>query len=525
MRKIILSDKKNLGLIVLTSVLISVLNVTFSFGLGNITKSAVDSNSSELLTWIGISVSVLVISMLLDILNNNYRKDFCKNCVLEIKKNVFLKIENVPNKMIVEKDEGYFYNLLRENINLVYDDFFASIAVVMSLSIKLLGSLLALIFLDFSLFIIFIVFSSIPILLGRYFDSEVSEKKIKLSEITQNYTSKLIEYLNGITVFKSFNAMESVNSLIESYDSNYEEARSRLGKSTGKAVFFSNALGMLAHLGCMGAAAFYVINFSHPISLITTSTQLLNYIFSPFNAINSNMSLIKSSNSIIKQYTDFFDSEDKLTTQVDIQNPEIAFDNVTFNYGDKQVLTDFNWKINPGTKNIVIGKSGSGKSTIIKLILKYLSPEEGGIYLGSRNLADVGEDSLYQYVSYVPQKPFILNESLRENIISFSKSVSQDYYTILKKCHIEHIDDYLELGYNGGKISGGEAQKVAIARALYSGSQILILDEPTSALDPMAKREIFDLVLNLENITVIVVSHDYDDETLDRFDHVISLSE
>ncbi len=208
---------------------------------------------------------------------------------------------------------------------------------------------------------------------------------------------------------------------------------------------------------------------------------------------------------------------------------KISFKDVSFGYNkNEKILNDFNLDIKKGEKIGIVGFSGSGKSTFFKLLLKLYLPKKGKILIDNKEIQEIKRDSLLHKISYVPQDVELFNLSIKDNIKISSKNNSlKKYKTSLNISLTNEIveklpkKDLTVLGEKGTRISGGEKQRIGIARALYKDSEILILDEATSNLDFNTERKIQNNLNELKNKTLIVSAHRL--STLQHMDKIIYL--
>lgn len=193
----------------------------------------------------------------------------------------------------------------------------------------------------------------------------------------------------------------------------------------------------------------------------------------------------------------------------------IKVNDVTFSYdGKTDVLKNCSLTIKTGEKLAVVGASGSGKSTLIQLISRFYDVNKGSITIGGKNVRDIDYETLLQNISIVFQKVFLTRDSVLENIRMGSNASLEQVRAAAKKAQIDDFIMALPQGYDtkvgsfGTRFSGGEKQRIAIARAILKNSPILILDEATSAADPENQVEIDKAIANLcEGKTVIIVAH------------------
>ena len=210
--------------------------------------------------------------------------------------------------------------------------------------------------------------------------------------------------------------------------------------------------------------------------------------------------------------------------------PAIDFDNVSFGYGDRGVLKNFDLIIKPGEKIGIVGLSGAGKSTLCNLILRMYDVDGGAVLVNGVDIRDVKQDSLRQHISYVPQESVLFNRTILENIRYARPNASRrDVITAAKRAHIHEFVMGLPNGYDtlvgnrGIKLSGGQRQRIAIARALLKNAPILVLDEATSALD--SQNELFiqkSLKLVMNKKTTIAIAHRL--STLRNMDRIVVMS-
>jgi len=194
---------------------------------------------------------------------------------------------------------------------------------------------------------------------------------------------------------------------------------------------------------------------------------------------------------------------------------EIVFDGVTFSYiGGKPVLRNVTFRVSPGEKVLLAGPPGSGKSTILKLLVRFYDPDEGTILLDGRDIKEIDIDSLRASIALVPQEPFIFSGTIKDNILFGNPEASmEDIVRAAKaaKLHefIESLSDKYDtlIGERGITLSGGQRQRLAIARALVRDPKILLLDDPVSNLDAETERRLVkDLKDILKGRTALIVS-------------------
>lgn len=252
----------------------------------------------------------------------------------------------------------------------------------------------------------------------------------------------------------------------------------------------------------LGVFAFASIRMLVPVSKAITSIQKIK-----FNSI-----VVESIHKELKKYINY---TNKKREKIINKFKKIEFKNLSFKYEetDKILLKNVNFKLEKGDKIGIVGKTGSGKTTLINILLGLIRPSSGEIFLNNSN---DGISSIYNEIGYVSQNIFLLNESIYYNITfeKNPKNKDQNVHELLKALDLDQFLNSLEFGVEsvlsekGGNLSGGQIQRLGIARALYRNPKLLILDEATNALDAETESKIMDYIYKLRKIeTVVIISH------------------
>ena len=215
--------------------------------------------------------------------------------------------------------------------------------------------------------------------------------------------------------------------------------------------------------------------------------------------------------------TEILETKQKTGNQYLDFNKEIKFSNMSFRYpnSNSDVLNSVNLKIKKFEKIGIYGKSGSGKTTFVDLLIGLFNPTNGCIFIDNKELNNITRSSWINKVGYVPQKIYLIDDSIKKNIaFGFNENKVNDRQVVdaAKKSNslefIEKLSEGFEtsIGENGAKVSGGQAQRIAIARCFYKNADLIIFDEPTSALDEISENEIMSTISKL-NSTVVIISH------------------
>lgn len=401
-------------------------------------------------------------------------------------------------------------------------DIFTSISITLILDIGLsLISTIVLININAKLFSILFIMVVINIILIYIFKKPYKEINKRQMEAGSILNSQLIESIQNINTVKALNdesnQLEKLeNKFISTLKIAYQEGV--LSNIQGSISSLVNTLGGLVF---MGIGALFIIDGKMTIGDLLVFQSISQYFTEPVQNLVSLQLTFQESSIAISRLNELMDltredeNEEYSIKDIDLKK-DIIFNDVSFAYGSRpNLLNDFNLEIKQGEKFAFVGASGAGKSTIVKLLLKFIEINEGKISIGENDLSDIDTYFLRNKIAYIPQEIELFSGTIIENLKIGNQNAT--YEEIVSVCKMVGIHDTIERLQNkylsfveekGGNLSGGEKQRLAIARALLTDSDIYIFDEATSNLDSFSEKVIQDLIFNkINNKTVIIIAH------------------
>lgn len=262
--------------------------------------------------------------------------------------------------------------------------------------------------------------------------------------------------------------------------------------------------------------------------------QLINYIVYPINRIVDGYSRYKAVKAVNKRVEELLSQNDKSKEYLEKVEKllPIKLEKVSFSYkGNEQILKEINLVIEENKKYVVVGKSGSGKSTLVKLIAKYYEEYSGNILYDIQNGKELDRSSLLSELAMIQQNVIVFDDTLKKNIIMNQNYSEEEIRKAVEESGLSEFVKNLPNGLdtcieeNGRNISGGEKQRIAIARALIRKVPFMILDEATSSLDNENAYKIESSILNQEGLTALVVTHHLRKELLEKYDCILVMKE
>ena len=342
----------------------------------------------------------------------------------------------------------------------------------------------------------------------------------KMNIADENASTKAIDSLLNYETVKYFNAeiveAERFDVAMKLYEDSAVKARASLSiVNIGQGGII--ALGLFIIMGMAGEdIASEKMSIGDFVVVNTFLLQLylpLNFLGFVYREIRQSLLDMGRMFALVDEKPDIIDKQKAY--DLNVHSGKIEFKNISFSYGNRKILKDLSFVVNPGHKVAIVGPTGAGKSTISKLIFRFYDPSSGNIYIDDQCLRDVTQSSLRSNIGVVPQDTVMFNDTIKYNI-SYSKpgSTMIEIENVAKLSSIDKFIADLELGYEtvvgerGLKLSGGEKQRVAIARALLKNPKIFIFDEATSALDTKTEKLIEKSLKKLSNKnTTLVIAH------------------
>ena len=369
------------------------------------------------------------------------------------------------------------------------------------------------------------IYSLIPLPILSVFIYRISNLINKKSTLVQESLSDLSTYsqesFSGISVLKSFNIQNIIFNRFDKYA--FNSFKNSLSLAKIQAWFFPIILFLI---GLSNLIVIYIggkefIDGNIEIGVIAEFIIYVNMLTWPVTLVGWVTSIVKQAEASQKRINEFLDSASSIpngTSRLgDVSNKDITFKNVCFKYDQTgiEIFKSFNLKINSGKVLGIVGKVGSGKTSVVDLISRIYDPQKGDIFIGDKNLKSIEISELRSLISYVPQNNFLFSESIKKNIEFGNPNSSMDDITNAAKLaeidlEIEKFENGYDtiLGERGVTLSGGQAQRISIARSFIKDSEIYLFDDCFSSLDSDTEDRILkNLKNNFHNKTLIIISH------------------
>lgn len=337
-------------------------------------------------------------------------------------------------------------------------------------------------------------------------------------------------YGKGYAVIKSFKSEREAIRMFQYKNNELEATRCKREKIAKLIEITAVIAGVIVQIGMFFIGSYFAIKGEITIGVVLAFVNLMNYILLPIQQLPLLFANRKAGIALIDKFVEYAEHniEHEGTECFQDIKQSIAFENLSFGYEENQeVLKNINIQFDKNKSYAIVGASGSGKSTLLNLLLGSYSNYDGNIYFDNKELKAIKKDSLYDIISMIQQNVFLFDASIIENISMFKEFDRIKLDDAIERAGLSYlIQDKSEVyrcGESGINLSGGERQRISIARCLLKNSSVLLMDEATAALDNETAFNVTNAILNIDDLTRIIVTHKLDKKILERFDEIIVL--
>lgn len=525
------ANKKITFILVLASLLANgpymFTSLLFSLTINYLTKQ----NGKMVIITMILYFVLKIASKLFKIISYNIEKKLYNDVYLKLQNDMIKKLDIINMKYFTNHSKGEILNIVNGDIKLLAE-FGTWLSQAILLFLSFIISIIILSQISISLMILGCIINSIVIyILNIYndkFEILTKEGKLKADDEMQFYS----QLLNGLRDIKIFSILDQLHAKYQLLNKAYLNIHDKQINNKIISNIISPSITMCTEIILMFYACYNCLNGKFEIDTVLIIQSYFGTLFSSLSDFISTLGELRIKNVSIDRYDNFINSScNEYFLNDDMIKPNefcITFKNVTFSYREKTVFQNFNLNLKSNSLIAIIGPSGCGKSTLFNLLLRFEKPTSGKILIGTHPIDKYSRIKYSQILTCVAQHPYLFNMSIYENLAL----IDPDINNIKKACQQAEIDEYIMslpkqydtiLSDGALNFSGGQQQRLAIARALLKNSKILLFDEITSALDEKTSYEIFQTLIKLKKThTILMISHKPSE--YQQCDQIINLS-
>ena len=457
------------------------------------------------------------------------------NIIAAMRSQLFLHLERLSLQFYQTHQVGELMSRLISDVNRVQDLLTSTLLMFLTSIFMLIAVLVYLLNIDWLLTLIAIIPVPITILFTNLFGKKLYRITKSLQEAVAQLSARLQEAFLSIKTIKAFGREEFEKGKVDRILSRLTGLYIKDSVTTSLSVNLVNFVNMLGPIVVLAWGAYLVSQGDMKLGALIAFYMLISYLYSPIENLASAAIEVQAAMASVNRIFEYLDIpaavvEDESPVAIEQVSGRISFESVAFGYDSGNFrFEDFSLTIQPREKVAVVGPSGAGKTTLVNLILRFFDPQGGAVALDGIDMRRLSLRSLRDNIALVDQDPLLFKASLFENIAYSNQGASLE--DVIRAARIANIDPFIsnlpdrydsEVGERGVTLSGGEKQRVCLARAILKNPSVLILDEATSALDASSEQMVQESLKQiLVDKTAIIIAHRL--STIQHADRIVVL--
>lgn len=478
-----------------------------------------------------ISAGFVLLCAGLSLLNYASQPRFLERAMRQYKDFAFKKLIGKSISSFRDESAAGYLSALTNDAASIETNYLAQMLAMITKAVTFIGALLLMCRYSLLMAAIAAGLTVLPLIASLLTGSRLQAVESRVSERNGEFTAALSDCLAGFTVVKNFKAEREIFRLFAQSNKALEHE-----KFTGRRIktlvgMIGAVTGIFAQLGVFIAGVYLSMKGgSMTPGAVVLFVNLMNFIISPIAELPGLLACRKAALGLVDKLAAALERSSSREGSETLNRLEhgIRLENVSFAYEPgKTVLHGINAEFEAGRAYALVGGSGSGKSTLLNLLMAAETNYSGHILADGIELSDISTESLYGTMAAIQQNVFVFNASIKDNVSMFRDFPKTEMDEAIARAHLgalirERGEDYL-CGENGSGLSGGEKQRISIARSLLKKSSVLLADEVTAALDAQTAHRVSSDILDLQGITRIVVTHTLEESLLRRYDKIFVL--
>lgn len=478
-----------------------------------------------------ISAGFVLLCAGLSLLNYASQPRFLERAMRQYKDFAFKKLIGKSISSFRDESAAGYLSALTNDAASIETNYLAQMLAMITKAVTFIGALLLMCRYSLLMTAIAAGLTVLPLIASLLTGNRLQAVESRVSERNGEFTAALSDCLAGFTVVKNFRAEREIFRLFAQSNKALEHE-----KFTGRRIktlvgMIGAVTGIFAQLGVFIAGVYLSMKGgSMTPGAVVLFVNLMNFIISPIAELPGLLACRKAALGLVDKLAVALERSSSREGSETLNRLEhgIRLENVSFAYEPgKTVLHGINAEFEAGKAYALVGGSGSGKSTLLNLLMAAETNYSGHIFADGIELSDISTESLYGTMAAIQQNVFVFNASIKDNVSMFHDFPKTEMDEAIARAHLgalirERGEDYL-CGENGSGLSGGEKQRISIARSLLKKSSVLLADEVTAALDAQTAHRVSSDILDLQGITRIVVTHTLEESLLRRYDKIFVL--
>ncbi|MDD7772438.1 MAG: ABC transporter ATP-binding protein [Firmicutes bacterium] len=458
---------------------------------------------------------------------------FIRRAMRQYKEFAFQKLTEKSISSFRDESVATYLSALTNDANTIEADFLSQQLSVITKTVTFFGAIALMLWYSPLMTAIAIGVTILPLIASLLTGNQITAAERRVSDRNRDFTAALSDCLGGFAVVKTFKAEREIFRLFAENNRALEGEKFSRRRIKILVGMIGSVAGVLAQLGVFLIGAYLALtDRGLTPGIVIAFVNLMNFMIEPVAELPGLLASRKAARGLISKLAAVLEKNPAPAgnTELPRLGKGIRIQNLSFGYdANKEVLHNLTAEFEAGKAYAVVGSSGSGKSTLLSLLMASGTDYRGEILFDGTELRSISSESLYELISNIQQNVFVFNASIRDNVTMFRSFPRGEIDDAIAHAHLsglieERGENYL-CGENGKGLSGGEKQRISIARSLLKRSSVLLADEATAALDAETAYQVTSDILDLEGVTRIVVTHALNEALLRRYDGILVLKD
>lgn len=514
----------------LLSILISnTFAVYLQFFKGDVLDYAVIGDTDNVIVYGSLLLLFILCEVLFYFIYRQFSAKFVIGCTRSMKQDIFEHILHRSYVSYKECSQGEYIAKYTNEADTIKERRFNMIPMFWDILFKIILVSIALFLLDPRIAVITIVLLTTPLYIPKLIEKPLQKAQTESVQSVEETLSRVNDWLAGFEIIKNYSVEEKVLSRFRIVNDDAMDKSLKETQLGAVSQLISTLISYLSYFIVLACSAWLVWKGDFSAGDFFVAIGMIDQLSYPLISLAGITRQLIAIKPVCSNMEIFLTETKNIQFAKSLQSfqSDICFKDVSFGY-DKQnlILSRFNFTIEKGKRYLIQGPSGCGKTTTVNLLLRYYDVNKGNIFVDGNTITDFG--STYDCITVVRQEANLFNDTLRNNLTMYCDIPDEKLLQILTKVGLEKLanlkalDSIIEEA--GSNFSGGEKKRISLARALLRNTDILILDEPLANLDVTTAERIEELLLSIENKTMLIVSHQFTSTKLSRFDGVVDFS-
>jgi len=520
---------KNLYLALLIFALFAFINFKLSFALYDLINIALKGQWDLFLDQAKLVMLYAILLLPVNLITSFVKSFVVKDVMIHMKGDYIKKVFQKNISEFQNDNNALYVSALTNDFNLIEKDYVEQIINMLEGFINFATSILIIFLINPLILLIGIAMIGLNAIISILSSKPIKKHNKERSEMMSKYGGFIKEVLSAFHIIKTNDLESRITDTYHSESKKIQDKKYIIDRIMSYVYAIQNMNFGITFLGLMFFVSFLTLKGIILFSGVAVVAQNIDNIIGPVAQFSDALPRILSVKSLFVRIEETLKNQSvyEETKSFGGLKDKVEFKGVSFAYGENTVLDHVDLTFEKGKKYLVVGPSGGGKSTVLRLLRKYFSPKSGSIYIDGVNLQDIRKLDYFAKIANIEQQIFLFEETLRNNLTLYKDFSEEEIWDAIDRAGLHEFvksqPDGLErmILDNGKNISGGEKSRIAIARGLLNKADIIFLDEAFASLDYAKAKEIEERLLSLKDVSVVNVSHVIIEENKDKYDEIV----